>query len=511
MKTIQDIRSQYPQYSDMSDSQLADALHAKYYSDMDKTEFYGKVGLPTATESAPAAVEPEPSFLGGVDDALSKRAGNIANEWSGASRLRQLQQGEQNDVLENFPLIPGRVLRTAGQMAGGINDIVGEGIKAGYRNLVPQEAQDAIGRAVESVLQSRPARAAMPIMQAIQERYGQAKEAYPEMMGNVEAVGNISTILPMGWAAGRTKAALTPVANIPKIEQKIDQAITNGIKKGIRPSVVGKSDAGLVQKYYDNAKTAVRDIVETSPTPLSKSENIVEDFSKAVADTKKKIWGEAHNLATAAGESGVKVDILPVLNDMKVVKTDLLLQAQDPRISSVLDPYIAAWENLIKSKGQYMSPIEAEDMIAGLNAQAKPFWKDPNTHTSAAQIERIAQNMRKQTFDAMEGAGEQYANLRKRYGAQLALEKEVTDRATVAGRRGAFGFFDLANIPIAKDFVGGLLTGNIKQVAQAGAMGAAKLAMKMSNDPAHILRKMFKDVETLTAIKKRYGSPSITP
>lgn len=42
---IIDIRAKYPQYQDMSDRQLADALHAKHYSDMPKAEFYSKVGL----------------------------------------------------------------------------------------------------------------------------------------------------------------------------------------------------------------------------------------------------------------------------------------------------------------------------------------------------------------------------------------------------------------------------------------------------------------------------------
>ncbi len=46
MATLADIRHQYPQYNDMSDSQLADAMHAKFYSDMPKDQFYGKIGMP---------------------------------------------------------------------------------------------------------------------------------------------------------------------------------------------------------------------------------------------------------------------------------------------------------------------------------------------------------------------------------------------------------------------------------------------------------------------------------
>src|SRR6185503_14269659 len=45
MPTIQEIRSKYPQYDDMSDMQLADALHTKYYSDIPKDQYYEKIGM----------------------------------------------------------------------------------------------------------------------------------------------------------------------------------------------------------------------------------------------------------------------------------------------------------------------------------------------------------------------------------------------------------------------------------------------------------------------------------
>jgi hypothetical protein len=45
MPTIAEVRQKYPQYNDMSDEALADALHQKYYSDMPKEEFQAKIGL----------------------------------------------------------------------------------------------------------------------------------------------------------------------------------------------------------------------------------------------------------------------------------------------------------------------------------------------------------------------------------------------------------------------------------------------------------------------------------
>ena len=38
-------RQKYPQYDDMSDADLADALYKKFYSDMPRDQFNAKVGL----------------------------------------------------------------------------------------------------------------------------------------------------------------------------------------------------------------------------------------------------------------------------------------------------------------------------------------------------------------------------------------------------------------------------------------------------------------------------------
>ena len=71
MPTIAEVRQKYPQYQDMSDSDLAGALHKKYYSDMPVEQFNAKIGL----SSEPAAPKtdrlPESrGFMRRVDDAV---------------------------------------------------------------------------------------------------------------------------------------------------------------------------------------------------------------------------------------------------------------------------------------------------------------------------------------------------------------------------------------------------------------------------------------------------------
>lgn len=50
---ISDVRKKFPQYQDLSDDQLADALHRKFYSDMPAEKFRASIGM-SAPEAAPA-------------------------------------------------------------------------------------------------------------------------------------------------------------------------------------------------------------------------------------------------------------------------------------------------------------------------------------------------------------------------------------------------------------------------------------------------------------------------
>lgn len=58
---IKEVRQKYPQYEDLSDVQLADALHGKFYADMPKADFYKRIGL-----STDPVAQPEESGLAGI-------------------------------------------------------------------------------------------------------------------------------------------------------------------------------------------------------------------------------------------------------------------------------------------------------------------------------------------------------------------------------------------------------------------------------------------------------------
>lgn len=52
MASLTEIRQKFPQYDDLSDAQLVDAVHRKFYSDMPRADFDAKVGFKSEAEGA---------------------------------------------------------------------------------------------------------------------------------------------------------------------------------------------------------------------------------------------------------------------------------------------------------------------------------------------------------------------------------------------------------------------------------------------------------------------------
>lgn len=73
MTALTDFRRQYPQYDDMSDKDLADALYSKYYSDIPIDDYYSQVGLDTDVD-----------FFDATGEALKRTAGSFVTGTTGA-------------------------------------------------------------------------------------------------------------------------------------------------------------------------------------------------------------------------------------------------------------------------------------------------------------------------------------------------------------------------------------------------------------------------------------------
>lgn len=178
MKTIAEVRQQFPQYSDLSDEKLVGALHGKYYADMPLEEFSAKVGL-----TKPVA-KPEPSDVSVALNSASKGIASIP------------------DALLNVPnrlLNLGKAAFGAGATALGRSDLA--------PNLTPDP--DFTRRAVTAMGAIRPENEPVNDRQRIIDTIAQAGMGAAVSPANSvrQVASNVATGALGGAAAGVTKEA----------------------------------------------------------------------------------------------------------------------------------------------------------------------------------------------------------------------------------------------------------------------------------------------------------------
>lgn len=144
MAGIADIRAKFPQYNDMDDQALADAVHQKFYADMPKQDFDSKLGL----SAAPQAATPDEPLV-------------TKNESLAASR------GAVEGLPIIGPYVAGGVERLAAGLRAPFTDKSYSEELSGIQGRVAQATKDnptaqTIGNVVGNVVGTAPLMAAAP-------------------------------------------------------------------------------------------------------------------------------------------------------------------------------------------------------------------------------------------------------------------------------------------------------------------------------------------------------------
>lgn len=189
---IQEIRQKYPQYSDLSDEQLAKGLHGKFYADMPFDEFAGKIGLKA---QAPAATYDPTEGMSGAETFLAGAGKAFAD-----------------------------IGRGARQMLAGSPDINPEVFAGPHKTMAPGPERDA---ALERIRQERQAS-----ISGIQSEIDEARRLDAPLKNTTAgAVGNV---------VGNVAAAL-PASLIPGANTMVGSALIGGGLGALQPTVEGES------------------------------------------------------------------------------------------------------------------------------------------------------------------------------------------------------------------------------------------------------------------------------
>lgn len=150
MPTIAEIRQKYPQYDDMSDADLASALHQKFYSDMPREQFDAKVGLASVGEAEGAQPRYGRREAGSPLEEAARPITNYANNYNDVRReaqdqmsrgLEQLGSPTGGDLLGSVGATVGGLANLAG---GAANYLISPAMGA-FRSVVSQPLEDTAG------------------------------------------------------------------------------------------------------------------------------------------------------------------------------------------------------------------------------------------------------------------------------------------------------------------------------------------------------------------------------
>lgn len=277
MPSIADIRQQYPQYSDMSDQQLADGFHNKYYSDIPKDQFYQSLGVSSAPQ--------EQGFLDRLGQNFTER-GQDAAKIADQAILGQIST-------------PEAVARGALKYAQVPFDTVGREILAPVaKGLYNATAAQPVKEAVSDVgaYLANPTEGSM--VDSAVKAYKGFEERHPvalSRIGSALDVGNIvAPFAPVGEGKSLAGAAMDnavqPIKSAGNALEKVPSAVRQGIQlgpdqqllenAGISLTPGQRSGEGLI-KGIENRATSIPLVGDAINSSYRRG---IDDLNRAVAN-----------------------------------------------------------------------------------------------------------------------------------------------------------------------------------------------------------------------------------
>ncbi len=331
-------------------------------------------------------------------------------------------------------------------------------------------------------------------MKTAAESAGLAKTA--NAIGRVE---DFST-LPLGLAKKGIQAAESKISNISAIrnittteaaDQALSQVVQEGLNKGLRPSVTGKGTNAGREAYYDRGETAVKDIIankgnlQYSGGSKGALPATLQDVSDAINQRMGEVFGRYDAMASQAGNKGAMVTPQTAVKEIQKIAGGKHL----PEVTQ----YAAQRAEWLKSLGE-MSPGQAQNIIAELNAGLKAYYANPTFETaSRAGIDSIIVNQLRKAQDAAitSATGAGYQELRNLYGSLKTLEGDINHRILVEMRKNPRGLIDFSNMMTSGEFVHGVLSMNPATMGAALVSKAVTNYYKYLNSPDTAIKNMF--------------------
>lgn len=310
---IENIRKQYPQYSDLSDQQLADAFYSKYYSDIPKEQFYSQIGFtqqePKKESFADKTGRVIETGLGNLGVGFTQLAtsvgekaaeniekkiygGNLQKETFGDRLAQQaaLRKKEQEKLpfgqrlaigaVETAPLAPlaaGMGLVTGSALLGGASSLVGMKDSSKLEDRVKEAGKDAaIGAIAAPIVNYGLQKTVAPVL-----NYG-LKKASPLVNKGIK---KIESFAGAGTIAPKIKSFFAKTGGTKAPDDKVSSMIRKNIpKKDIEAGIKQLEEGTDNLTGLDIESPAFENMFKTTLTKFPDSKQITNEFARGRLD-----------------------------------------------------------------------------------------------------------------------------------------------------------------------------------------------------------------------------------
>lgn len=274
-------------------SQITNALH-QGMSPQDITTYLSNKGYGQAAKDYFGIKDPEEKkgIFARIGEDLGKRTQDAASAL--ANKDNKLTGAET-------------ILRTTGALAGGINDIIGEGISSGIDAL-----PDNVKKVGSDILNSPVGQAGLNLIKKGTDIYNNFSENHPRAAKDIESVANIASLLPTGKVA----KVGSEVA-----EQGLKTAGRTALKVGEEAVDLGKNVATKASDVVTPLEKGVQNVLKggqeiSGSSKIPKLTEIQNKFNKYTTQAQRAI--EDYSQATPLELAGKQAE-----NSLKILNNKL--------------------------------------------------------------------------------------------------------------------------------------------------------------------------------------------
>lgn len=406
MPTIAEIREQYPQYKDLSDQALADGMHQKFYSDMPKEAFYGKIGFDPRTNytapdpaSRPTSAEAQvPTF----DPNRPQQAQAIRETITGSAPGTQADWFKKQQEIES-------TLRAQGRTDEQIS-----------QNPAWQEASKNLSRAVSAGASSMAISelAGTPIAAGLGAG---ARAAFKPVVGTVRDALGRQAAKSAGDILGEAKAGVRSLIS--------DQEKITAERSALDKATAGRPTANIVGVQRPNIDT----------TKVVQARKSVSDAERELSEATTRLQSAQRNMSSMdkyAGNRRSEALVRTARRDLNKAQADvnrLTLtrdEAMTARKEAEAEHAAAIKEARARLRGEQATASQIRSRAAASDKKIISLRELSNELNAAKEPAQIASSARKigdQLFRAGKLSDEQHTEYLRRVGDMVESAKTTAE------------------------------------------------------------------------------------